>query len=67
MEDTSDRLDAAIAALGLAEQAKVNAITMAKEAMEASEAADKAILAAQKDLQQALIDRRNDLIRETGA
>lgn len=67
MEDTSDRLDAAIAALGLAEQAKVNAITMAKEAMEASEAADKAILAAQKDLQQALIDRKNDLIRETGA
>jgi hypothetical protein len=67
MEDTSDRLDAAIAALGLAEQAKVNAITMAKEAMEASEAADKAILAAQKDLQQALIDRKNDLIREPGA
>lgn len=67
MEDTSDRLDAAIAALGLAEQAKVNAITMVKEAMEASEAADKAILTAQKDLQQALIDRKNDLIRETGA
>jgi hypothetical protein len=67
MEDTSDRLDAAIAALGLAEQAKVNAITMAKEAMEASEAADKAILAARKDLQQALIDRKNDLIREPGA
>jgi hypothetical protein len=38
---------------------------MAKEAMEAGEAAE-GHLAAQKDLQQALIDRRNDLMRETG-
>jgi hypothetical protein len=66
MDNTSDRLDAAIAALGLAEQAKVGAMAMAKSAMEAGEAAEVAISAAQKDLQQALIDRRNDLLRETG-
>jgi|GEM_PF-5832003 len=66
MDNTSDRLDAAIAALGLAEQAKVRALDMAKAAVEAGEAAEVAIAAAQKDLQQALIDRRNDLLRETG-
>lgn len=66
MENTSDRLDAAIAALGLAEQAKMRAVAMAKSAMAAADAADGVLAAAQKDLQRALIDRRNDLIKETG-